>query len=323
MRAEIAPRVLPTTDCLEMTDRGEGRSPTLGGTVRPGTGGDRPGGLDRLLATATEAARAAATIHAEAMGRGGQRWVDAKTAHSDFVTDVDMAAQHAALEVIRTRYPDHAIMAEEDGGEQAGAADSRHIWIVDPLDGTTNFMHGHPYHAASVAVWDGDGPLAAAVEAQALGKVWTAARGRGAFEDGKPIRVSRTPDISAFLLGTGFPFKAHDVMDPYLRQLERALRLTSGVRRTGAAAIDLAYVANGILDGFWESRLAPWDFAAGILLVTEAGGVVERVECGRIDATSGSVMAANSAGGMARLREALNVVLRPGPLTSLRYKSVE
>ena len=307
MRAEIAPRVLPTTDCLEMTDRGEGRSPTLGGTVRPGTGGDHPGALDRLLATATEAARAAATIHMEAMGRGGQRWVDSKIAHSDFVTDVDMAGQEAALEVIRTRHPDHAIMAEEDGGEHAGAADSRHIWIVDPLDGTTNFMHGHPYHAASVAVWDGDGPLAAAVNAQALGKVWTAARGRGAFENGKPIRVSRTTDVSAFLLGTGFPFKAHDVMDPYLRQLERALRLTSGVRRTGAAAIDLAYVANGILDGFWESRLAPWDFAAGILLVTEAGGVVGRVEGGPVDATSGSVMAANSAGAMAKLRGVLEL----------------
>lgn len=285
-----------------MTERGEGRSPTLGGTVRSGTDGGQSDALDQLLATAAAAARAAATIHAEATGRGGQRWVDEKTAHSDFVTDVDMAAQQAALEVIRTRHPDHAIMAEEEGGEHSGALDTGHIWLVDPLDGTTNYMHGHPYHAASVAVWDADGPLAAVVDAQALGKVWTAARGRGAFENGAPIRVSRTTDIRAFLLGTGFPFKAHDVMDPYLRQLDQALRKTSGVRRTGAAAIDLAYVANGILDGFWEARLNPWDFAAGILLITEAGGVVERVEGGPIDATSGSVMAANSAEGIARLR---------------------
>jgi len=285
-----------------MTQRGEGRSPTPGGTVRSGTGGDRSDALDRLLATATAAARAAATIHAEATGRGGQRWVDEKTAHSDFVTDVDMAAQQAALEVIQSRHPDHAIMAEEEGGEHSGAPDTGYIWLVDPLDGTTNYMHGHPYHAASVAVWDADGPLAAVVDAQALGKVWTAARGRGAFENGAPIRVSRTTDIRAFLLGTGFPFKAHDIMDPYLRQLDQALRKTSGVRRTGAAAIDLAYVANGILDGFWEARLNPWDFAAGILLITEAGGVVERVEGGPIDATSGSVMAANSAEGIARLR---------------------
>ncbi len=302
MRAETASRVLPTTDFMVMTDRGEGRSPTPAGPVRPGSGGDHSDAIDRLLATATAAARAAAKIHAEAMGRGGQSWVDEKTVHSDFVTDVDMAAQKAALEVIRTRHPDHAIMAEEEGGEHSGAPDTGHIWLVDPLDGTTNYMHGHPYHAASVAVWDAAGPLAAAVDAQALGKVWTAARGREAFENGAPIRVSRTTDIRAFLLGTGFPFKAHDVMEPYLRQLNQALRKTSGVRRTGAAAIDLAYVANGILDGFWEARLNPWDFAAGILLVTEAGGVVERVEGGPIDATSGSVMAANSAEGIARLR---------------------
>lgn len=285
-----------------MTQRGEGRSPAPDGTVRTGTDGGQSDALDQLLATATAAARAAATIHAEATGRGGQRWVDEKTVHSDFVTDVDMAAQQAALAVIRARHPGHAIMAEEEGGEHSGAPDTGHIWLVDPLDGTTNYMHGHPYHAASVAVWDAEGPLAAAVDAQALGKVWTTARGQGAFENGLPITVSRTTDVRAFLLGTGFPFKAHDVMDSYLRQLDRALRKTSGVRRTGAAAIDLAYVANGILDGFWEARLNPWDFAAGILLITEAGGVVERVEGGPIDATSGSVMAANSAEGIARLR---------------------
>ena len=302
----MAPRVLPTTDFPVMTDRDEGRVPTLGGTARPHPGGNHPDAVERLLATATAAARAAAAIHAEAMGRGDQRWVDAKTAHSDFVTDVDMAAQHAALDVIRARHPDHAIMAEEEGGEHSGAPDTGHIWLVDPLDGTTNYMHGHPYHAASVAVWDAEGPLVAAVDAQALGRVWTAARGVGAFENGEPIRVSRTTDIRAYLLGTGFPFKAHDVMDTYLRQLDQALRRTSGVRRTGAAAIDLAYVANGILDGFWEARLAPWDFGAGILLVTEAGGVVERVEGGTVDAVTGSVMAANSVEGMAELRGVLD-----------------
>ncbi len=237
--------------------------------------------------------------------------MDAKTLHNDFVTDVDMAAQHAALEVIRARHPDHSVIAEEEGGEHAGAAggpgaaDTDHIWLVDPLDGTTNFMHGHPFHAASVAVWNADGPLAAAVDARALGKVWTAARGRGACENGRPIRVSRTADLGGFLLGTGFPFKAHDVLDPYLRQLDRALRKTSGVRRTGAAAIDFAYVANGILDGFWESRLAPWDFGAGILLVTEAGGSVERVEGGPIGAVTGSVLAANSAEALKELRTLL------------------
>ena len=276
------------------------------GAANAPTGGDRPDAVDRLLATAARAARAAARIHRDAAREGGHARVGAKTMHNDFVTDVDMSAQHAALEVIRARHPDHAIMAEEEGGDHAGAPGTGHIWLVDPLDGTTNYMHRHPYHAASVAVWDARGPVAAAVDAQALGRVWTAARGRGASENGHPIRVSRTADMRAFLLGTGFPFKAHDVMDPYLRQLGRALRHTSGVRRTGAAAIDLAYVANGILDGFWEARLGPWDFGAGVLLVTEAGGAAERVEGGPIDPAAGSVMAANSAAALDELRDLLS-----------------
>ena len=269
-----------------------------------------PERVDQLLDTAMEAARVAARIHREASRRGGGRWVNEKTTSSDFVSDVDMAAQEAAMAVIATRHPHHAILAEEDGGGRDGAPGTGYIWLVDPLDGTTNFLHGHPYHAASVAVWHGQGPLAAAVEAQALGKVWTAARGRGAFENGERIRVSRTARMDRFLLGTGFPFKAHTLLPKYLRELDRALRRTAGVRRTGAAAIDLAYVANGILDGFWESRLAPWDFGAGILLVTEAGGVVERIEGGPVDTAAGSVIAANSAEGLKGLR---GVIRHPPP----------
>lgn len=258
--------------------------------------------VERLLATATEAARAAARVHRQAARRGGGRWVSEKTASSDFVSDVDMASQEAAMAVIAERHPGHAILAEEEGGGRAGAAGGEHLWLVDPLDGTTNFLHGHPYYAASVAVWDGKGPLAAAVDAQALGKVWTAARGRGARENGERVRVSGTASMSRYLLGTGFPFKAHAALPEYLAQLDRALRRTAGVRRTGAAAIDLAYVANGILDGFWESRLGPWDFGAGALLVTEAGGVVERVEGGGVGPVAGSVMAANSEEGLESLR---------------------
>ena len=261
--------------------------------------------VERLLATAAEAARAAARLHREAARRGGGRWVSEKTAASDFVSDVDMAAQEAAMAVIAERHPDHAILAEEEGGGRAGAPGDEHLWLVDPLDGTTNFLHGHPYHAASVAVWDGEGPVAAAVDARALGRVWTAGRGLGARENGERIRVSRTVRMSRYLLGTGFPFKAHEVLPGYLRQLDRALKRTAGVRRTGAAAIDLAYVANGILDGFWETRLGPWDFGAGVLLVTEAGGVVERVEGGGVGAAAGSVLAANSEKGLKSLRAIL------------------
>ena len=261
-----------------------------------------PEKVDRLLATAKEAAHAAARIHREAALHGGGRWIDEKTAHSDFVSDVDLAAQEAVMAVIAARHPDHAIMAEEDGGGREGAPGNEYLWLVDPLDGTTNFLHGHPYHAASVAVWDGEGPLAAVVAAQALGKAWTATRGRGARENGERIRVSSTDRIERFLVGTGFPFKAHELLPGYLAELDRVLRRTAGVRRTGAAAIDLAYVANGILDGFWESRLAPWDYAAGVLLVTEAGGVVERVEGGGVGVEAGSVIAANSVEGAGWLR---------------------
>ena len=261
--------------------------------------------VEHLLATATRAARAAARIHREASRSGGGQWVDIKSASSDFVSDVDMAAQEAAMDVIAGRHPGHAILAEEEGGGRAGVPGNEYLWVVDPLDGTTNFLHGHPFHAASVAVWHSEIPLAAAVDAQALGKVWTAARGRGAHEDGVPIRVSRTRRIDRFLLGTGFPFKAHALIPAYLQQLDRALRLTAGVRRTGAAAIDLAYLASGILDGFWEGRLAPWDYGAGVLLVTEAGGVVERVEGGAVRLEAGSVMAANSADAVTRLRQVL------------------
>ena len=264
-----------------------------------------PRKADNLLATAREAARAAAHIHAQASSRGGGSWVDVKTASSDFVSDVDMAAQEAAMGVIAARHPSHAILAEEEGGGREGGPGNECLWVVDPLDGTTNFLHGHPYYAASVAVWDGGGPLAAAVDAHALGKVWTAARGRGAYENGQPIRVSRTGRIDRFLLGTGFPFKAHALLSAYLEQFDRALRNTAGIRRTGAAAIDLAYLANGILDGFWESRLAPWDYGAGVLLVTEAGGAAERVEGGPLGLEPGSVLAANSAEGLARLRRVL------------------
>lgn len=258
-----------------------------------------------LLETATLAARAAAGVHREAAAAGGQRWIDEKTTASDFVSDVDVAAQRAALEVIAARHPAHAIMAEEEDGGRAGVPGGDHIWLVDPLDGTTNFLHGHPFHAASVAVWDGGGPLAAAVDAHALGKVWTAARGFGAFENGAQMQVSRTANPARFLVGTGFPFKSHEFLDRFLPELGRMLRHTSGVRRTGAAAIDLAYLANGILDGFWEHRLAPWDYGAGVLLVTEAGGAVERIGGGPAGLTAGSLLAANSTRALGELRALL------------------
>lgn len=260
----------------------------------------------RLLETAREAAQAAANVHRKATGRKNQRWVESKTAASDFVCDVDLAAQEAALSVVAARHPDHEIMAEERGGERPGTPDNEHVWLVDPLDGTTNFLHGHPYHSASVAVWDGAGPVAGAVHAQALGAVWTAARGEGAFENGRRVRASPATDVSGFLLGTGFPFKFPELVEPYLGTLATALRRTSGVRRTGASTLDFAYVANGTLDAYWEPVLEPWDFGAGVLLVTEAGGRVGRIEGGPVLPVRGSILAANSAPSLAALQSMLS-----------------
>ena len=259
-----------------------------------------------LLETARLAAAAAARVHQEHVATGGPSWTDEKTAPSDFVSEVDLAAQEAALAVITRRHPDHGILAEEgDAADPAVLKDRDEnavVWIVDPLDGTTNYLHGHPYYAASVAAWDGEGPLAGVIDAPALDRRWEAARGAGATENGQPISVSREARLGRYLIGTGFPFKVLESADTYLAQFKRVLGAAAGIRRAGAAAIDLAYVANGTLDGFWELHLQPWDVAAGILLVLEAGGVVERVEGGEVNTKPGTVLAANHASGLAALR---------------------
>lgn len=255
-----------------------------------------------LLETASLAAAAAAAVHLSGAGAGGIEWTAEKSSSSDFVSSVDIAAQQAAVDVIRGRHPHHRILAEEEGGDMEGSGHGVPTWVVDPLDGTTNYLHGHPFHAASVAVWDTDGPLAGAVHARALGKRWEAVRGGGATEDGRPMAVSATEDPRRFLVGTGFPFKALNDLDSYLAQLARVLRGTAGIRRAGAASMDLAYVASGILDGFWELFLEPWDVGAGILLITEAGGCVERLAGGPVDLATGTVLAANSPEGLQALR---------------------
>ncbi|MDH3222400.1 MAG: inositol monophosphatase [Gemmatimonadota bacterium] len=261
--------------------------------------------LAHLLETATLAAAAASQIHREHAGRGGAAWTDEKTSPSDFVSNVDLAAQDAALSVIARRHPDHRILAEEEGGSAGGGDDAWPVWIVDPLDGTTNYLHGHPFYAASVAVWDQEGPIAGVVDAPALGRRWEAARGAGATENGSPISTSRETRIPRYLMGTGFPFKTLEAADTYLAQFKRVLSGTAGIRRAGAAAIDLAYVASGILDGFWELHLEPWDVAAGILLVTEAGGAVERLTGGPPTVAPGPVLAANRLEALAPLRHLL------------------
>lgn len=245
-----------------------------------------------LLVTALAAAEAAARVQRRWIGRLGVRDATLK-GESDFVSEADLEAQREALAVIRSRHPDHRVLAEE--GDEPGAAPGSPdapLWVVDPIDGTTNFLHGHPMYCVSVAVVVDGAPEAGVVACPPTGERWWATRGGGAFKNGRRIRVSSPPDLRTALVGTGFPFKTLHLLDGYLGQLGRVLRGSAGVRRGGAAALDLAYLASGSLDAFWELDLKPWDVMAGVLLIREAGGFVTRVDGSAIDLEPGSLLGA-------------------------------
>lgn len=230
-----------------------------------------------LLDVALGAAREAAALQREQAGTldSGQ-WSEKGT--SDFVTEVDRESERRIVARILAAFPEDRILAEEgsDGESASVRADGRgaegRLWIVDPLDGTTNWLHGYPEYAVSIAALDSGGLRLGVVVNSATGEAFTAIRGRGARLDDRPIEVSRVSELRLALLGTGFPFKRSELIPDYLRVLGRMLRTTSGVRRGGSAALDLCDVACGRLDGFWEHWLMPWDVAAGALIVREAGG---------------------------------------------------
>ncbi|MDJ0749954.1 MAG: inositol monophosphatase family protein [Woeseiaceae bacterium] len=198
-----------------------------------------------------------------------------KKGHNDFVSDADRAAEAAVIEVIHKHYPDHAILAEESGV----SGDSDTVWIIDPLDGTTNFLHGFPQFCVSVGVQVRGRTEAAAVYDPMRQELFAASRGNGATLDDRKIRVSGRRDLDHALIGTGFPFRQADAdTGPYLAMLGKVVRNTAGVRRPGAAALDLCYVAAGRLDGFWETGLKAWDLAAGTLIIRESGGIVSGLD---------------------------------------------
>ena len=208
---------------------------------------------------------------------------------NDYVSQADVEAERAVLDVLTRAYPDHGIIAEESG-EREG---SEYTWVIDPLDGTTNFLHGFPMFAVSVAVKRA-GVLEHGVVYDPLhDEMFTASRGEGAQLNGKRIRVSTTRKLAPSLLGTGFPFRDLGIIEPWMRSFQSLLPKTSGIRRAGAAALDLAYVAAGRLDGFWEFGLKPWDMAAGALLIREAGGLVADVSGGQDFLENGNLVAAN------------------------------
>ena len=223
-----------------------------------------------LLNIAIGAARRAGDVITRSLDRVGALTVSEK-GRNDFVSEVDRAAEQVLIAAIRKAYPSHGFLAEESG---AHAGDD-YTWVIDPLDGTTNFLHGFPQFAVSVACRHRGRPEVAVVFDPTRGELFTAERGAGTQLDGRRLRVSQRAGLEGALIGTGFPYRENKKwLKPYLAMLERVMDATAGVRRPGAASLDLAYVAAGRLDGFWEVGLSPWDTAAGNLLITEAGGRV-------------------------------------------------
>jgi myo-inositol-1(or 4)-monophosphatase len=192
---------------------------------------------------------------------------------NDFVTEVDAAAEQAIIEILLEAYPNHGILAEESGNSQ-GNKFSDHIWIIDPLDGTTNFIHGFPVYCVSIALQIKGKVDHAVVYDPTRNDLFFATRGRGAYLNDRRLRVSKRETLAQSLISTGFPFRPGDNFPVYMAMMSDIMTRTAGLRRPGAAALDLAYVAAGFTDGFFETGLMPWDMAAGSLLVQEAGGLI-------------------------------------------------
>jgi myo-inositol-1(or 4)-monophosphatase len=242
--------------------------------------------VDDLRAACDEAARLGGEVLRD-------RWGKARTIEYkggiDLVTDADRASEAVVLGFLAARFPGAAILAEESGASGAGAGGLR--FYVDPLDGTTNYAHGVPHFAVNVAVADASGLAAGATLDPLRGELYSAGRGRGASLNGQPISQSGRGELRGSLLVTGFPYDVHDRYDEPLRLFSAFIRRARAVRRFGSAALDLAYVAAGRFDGFWELRLKPWDVAAGIVIAREAGALVTDLEGGGGMLESGDIIA--------------------------------
>ncbi len=245
--------------------------------------------MDGMLNIAVRAARAAGALIIRHVDRVDAIEVTAK-GMNDFVSAVDKGAEQIIIDTIRRAYPAHGFIAEESGVDNESA---EYCWIIDPLDGTTNFLHGFPQYAVSIAVARRGRVEYGVVFDPLRQEQFTASRGSGARLNDRRIRVSRQSGLNGALLGTGFPFRSADDIKPYLKTFEALAPVTAGIRRAGAAALDLAYVAAGRLDGFWEFGLKPWDYAAGALLIVEAGGMVSAPDGGDTWYESGNIVAGN------------------------------
>ncbi|MCZ6804451.1 MAG: inositol monophosphatase family protein [Proteobacteria bacterium] len=241
-----------------------------------------------MLNIAIRAARAAGDSIVREMDRIGDISVDIK-GKNDFVTEVDTHAEKIIIGIIKNAYPEHAFLAEESGK----SGDSDYRWIIDSLDGTTNFLHGFPHFAVSIALQHKDRLDQAVIYDPLKQELFTASQGKGAQLNNKKIRVRSHKTLDGALLGTGFPFKSEQQLEKFIDSFKSLYPMVAGIRRAGAASLDLAYVACGRLDGFWEYSLKPWDIAAGVLLVQEAGGISCELTGGINYMETGNIISAN------------------------------
>lgn len=261
--------------------------------------------MDPMLNIAVRAARKAGRIAVRSYERGAELRVNEK-GRNDFVSDVDRACEAAIIEELRGKFPDHAILAEESGRSAGKPQGGDYEWIIDPLDGTTNYLHGFPQWSISIGLRYRGLMEQAVVYDPLREELYTASRGRGAMLNDRRIRVSDRRGLEGALIGTGIPFRDQSHLTTYLSMLAAMIRDTAGIRRPGSAALDFAYVAAGRLDGFWEIKLSPWDFAAGALLVAEAGGTVSDLAGGDRFFETGNLVA----GGL-KVHRAMLERLRP------------
>lgn len=242
-----------------------------------------------MLINAVKAARLAGDIINFASRDLGTLKIQTKT-YNDFVTEVDRAAENIIIETLKEAYPDHGFLGEESGDTNSTA---ENIWIIDPLDGTTNFLHNFPQYCVSIALQQKGVLTQAVIYDPVRNDLFTATKGRGAFLNDKRIRVGNRNKLQECLVSTGFPFRDFKHLDTYLAMFKDMIKKTIGIRRPGSAALDLAYVAAGWTDGFWEIDLSAWDIAAGGLIVQEAGGMVGDFEGNESWLKTGNIVAAN------------------------------
>ncbi|MBA3604072.1 MAG: inositol monophosphatase [Parachlamydiaceae bacterium] len=251
--------------------------------------------LEEFLASALEAAASAGIILRQYWGK--LLTIEEKSHPGDLVTIADRTAEERIIELLHERYPHHAILAEESGARfvSADKDGSEFTWAIDPLDGTTNYTHQFPMVCISIALLYGDRPIVCVVYNPIIGELFHATKGGGAFLDAMPMKVSTVSEIGKSLLATGFAYDRTVNVNNNLAEFSKLTLYSQGVRRMGSAALDLAYVAAGRLDGYWETNLQPWDVAAGILLVTEAGGQVTDYDTSPFKLYSGRILATNKA----------------------------